>query len=340
MKTRPRNHAILLALALPLGLATAADDPAAAFRDLCTRKAAEGDSMAVTGAEGWLFLRNELRHIGVGPFWGEAAATVSRASSPRKADPLPAIADFNEQIKNLGIQLLVVPVPCKALIYPEKLGGPDQGRLDTAHQEFYNLLAAKGVKVLDLGEPFAKEKKKAGSPALYCRTDTHWSPYACEFTARLLKERIGEPAWLKSTPAAFRTRAENRNITGDLTEGKGSEQLPTRVVEAADGSPMADKSSPVVLMGDSHCLVFHAGGDLQGTGAGLADQLAAELGIAVDVNGVRGSGATPARVNLLRRARADDGYLAGKKLIVWCFSAREFTETSGWSIVPFDSVAK
>jgi len=76
-------------------------------------------------------------------------------------------------------------------------------------------------------------------------------------------------------------------------------------------------------MGDSHCLVFHAGGDLQGTGAGLAAQLAAELGAAVDVIGVRGSGATPARVNLLRRSKANPAYLASKKWIIWCFSARE-----------------
>ena len=92
-------------------------------------------------------------------------------------------------------------------------------------------------------------------------------------------------------------------------------------------------------MGDSHCLVFHAGGDLHGTGAGLADQLAAELGRAVDVIGVRGSGATPARVNLLRRAKADPSYLANKKWIIWCFAAREFTESAGWSAVPFGGVA-
>ncbi len=102
---------------------------------------------------------------------------------------------------------------------------------------------------------------------------------------------------------------------------------------------LEDKASPVVVMGDSHCLVFHAGGDLHGTGAGLADQLAAELGRAVDVIGVRGSGATPARVNLLRRAKADPAYLANKKWMVWCFAALEFTESAGWSPVPFGGVA-
>jgi alginate O-acetyltransferase complex protein AlgJ len=53
----------------------------------------------------------------------------------------------------------------------------------------------------------------------------------------------------------------------------------------------------------------------------------------VDLVAVRGSGATPARVNLLRRARTE-GYLAKKKVVIWCFGAREFTEASGWQKVP------
>lgn len=316
----------------------AQDDPVVAFRAECAEKAAAGDGMTVTGSDGWLFLRSELRHIGVGPFWGEAAAKVSKASSPAKADPLPVIIDFHEQLKAMGIELIVAPVPCKALVYPEKLGGPAEGRIDTVHQEFYAHLAAKGVKVLDLAEVFAKEK--ATKPVLYCKTDTHWSPYACELTAKLIKDRLGSPAWLETKPGTFTTATDTRTIVGDLTDGKGSEELPVRVVTGTDGAATEDKASPIILLGDSHTLVFHAGQELHGTGAGLADQLAAELGMAVDVIGVRGSGATPARVNLLRRARANADYLAGKKLIIWCFAAREFTESSGWSLVPFASVAK
>jgi alginate O-acetyltransferase complex protein AlgJ len=83
-------------------------------------------------------------------------------------------------------------------------------------------------------------------------------------------------------------------------------------------------------VGDSHLLVFHAGGDMHATGAGLADRLAQRLGAAVDVVGVRGSGASPSRIALLRRG---DG-LAGKKAVIWLMTAREFTETQGWRLVP------
>ena len=90
------------------------------------------------------------------------------------------------------------------------------------------------------------------------------------------------------------------------------------------------KGSPVILLGDSHNLIFHAGGDMQAVGAGLPDQLALELGFPVDVVAVRGSGATPARRNLARRK----DNLAGCRIVVWCFSAREFTEGQAWAKVP------
>ena len=334
----PTLRSLFIALVCLVTNACAGEDPGADFRALCAKQAADGEAMAISGADDWLFLRAELRHIGVGIFWGEAAAKVSKASSPDKADPLPAIVDFHEQLKAMGIELILAPVPCKALVYADKLGGPTGGRIDTIHQEFYKQLAAKGVKVLDLAEAFTKEKAK--EPLLYCKTDTHWSPYACELAAKLVKELLGAPAWLQAKPGVFTTATEDRTITGDLTDGKGSETLPARVVTGADGAPLVDKASPVVLLGDSHTLVFHVGQDLHGTGAGIADQLAAELGIAVDVLGVRGSGATPSRVNLLRRAKADPAYLAGKKAVIWCFTAREFTESAGWSLVPFASVAK
>ena len=69
-------------------------------------------------------------------------------------------------------------------------------------------------------------------------------------------------------------------------------------------------------------------------GAGLADQLALELGFAVDLIAVRGSGATPVRISLYRQCKKDPGYIVRKKVIIWCFSAREFTESTGWSVVP------
>lgn len=70
------------------------------------------------------------------------------------------------------------------------------------------------------------------------------------------------------------------------------------------------------------------------TGGGLPDHLGVALGFMPDVIAVRGSGATSARINLYRKARKDAAYLAGKKAVVWCFSARDFTQAEDWKLVP------
>ncbi len=75
----------------------------------------------VAGVNGWLFFVPELRHLSVGTFWGDAAQKVSKATRPQDADPLPVILDFKNQLRRAGIDLLVVPVPAKAAIYPDMI---------------------------------------------------------------------------------------------------------------------------------------------------------------------------------------------------------------------------
>jgi alginate O-acetyltransferase complex protein AlgJ len=106
-----------------------------------------------------------------------------------------------------------------------------------------------------------------------------------------------------------------------------------RVSEKGTGAAVVpDPDSALLVLGDSHTLVYH---DFNGDRAGLVDWLAHELGFAPDLIGTRGSGATPVRISLYRRSLKDPGYLAKKKVVVWCFAAREFTEASeGWAKVP------
>ncbi len=321
---------------------------ASSFFATCTTKAEAATAagkITVVGRDGWLFFAGELRHLGVGQFWGPDAAKVSKATKPEDADPLPVILDFKEQLDKAGVELLLVPVPPKAIIYPDKLTDNMAGdqRLDAHHQAFYKLLAEKGVTVLDL-TPVFKTHRLDAAGAMYCRQDTHWSPRACVITAELLAKQIKSRPWFDAVPKhAYVSEEKSVAITGDLLrdladDKLSKESLPMRFigVKTDDGlepvSPSA--ASPVVLLGDSHCLVFHIGDDMHARGAGLADQMAFELGFPVDLVGVRGSGATPARVNLIRKARSDETYLAGKKLVVWCFSAREFTESTGWRKLP------
>jgi alginate O-acetyltransferase complex protein AlgJ len=311
------------------------------FTALCREKAdvaEKASAMSVRGREGWLFLAAELRHLAAGEFWGPAATKVSRATRPEHADPLPAILDFHAQMRKSGIELLVVPVPAKAAIYADKLDASlsPRPRLDGVQQRFFKELAGAGVEVLDLSEEFLDQCDQP----MYCKTDSHWSGRACELAAKRIAKRIEGRRWLKDVPRIeVKTETREKAFEGDLVRGlegdaPARESLPLRLVTAGGEPVEPSRASPILLLGDSHCLVFHAGEDMLASAAGLPDQLAAELGFAVDLVAVRGSGATPARVNLLRLARADAGYLDKKKLVIWCFSVREFTESTGWSKVP------
>ncbi len=327
-------------LTVMVACATAQAGGGDALRDAMASRLAGDPPVVVAGRDGWLFLRGELRHVSVGEFWGDAAAKVSRASRPDAADPLPAIVDFKRQLDALGVELIMMPVPPKVVVYPDML---DEGlsptpRGDAALQLFYGQLREQGVTVLDITEALLALRER--EPA-YCRTDTHWSGTACVEAAKLVAAAVQDRPWLPEARAAVAHAWRDATISGDLGAMSGSPQSETlrlRFVGRAEADELTpippDKASPVVLLGDSHTLVFHLGGDMHATGAGLADQLAVELGLPVDLVGVRGSGATPARINLARSARSDTNYMSSKKLVIWCFSAREFTESTGWTKVP------
>jgi len=314
------------------------------------RSAEQQGTIAVPGKEGWLFFGPELRFVSAGRFWGQASAKVSRATKPEFADPLPAIVDFYRQLKKMGIELLLVPVPPKSVVYPDFLS--DQlaisrenppVRIDTEPQAFYQLLRKEGIQVLDLTSLFlANRFHREG--ALFCKQDTHWSGNGCVLASRRIREEIQGRPWLKTVPkSAYQAAWKLLPIEGDLWKALGDKNLSREILsvrQVGTGSAEAlksiapDQKSPIILVGDSHNLVFHAGEDMHTRDAGLSDQLALELGFSVDLAGVRGSGATPARVNLLRRAQRDPQYWKAKKLVIWCFASREFTQSDGWKKVP------
>ncbi len=299
---------------------------------------------AVQGKDGWMFFVPELRALSVGPFWGEQARQVSRSSKPEYADPLPAIVDFHRQLTNAGIELVVIPVPAKAAVYPEAIsatlatpGGGIPPRVDDSLQKFYDLLDQKGITVIDLLPVFLRHRHDAAG-ALYCKTDSHWSGRGVELAAQAISDEVKDREWLRNAQKVKLTSQSRRvQMTGDLArmlneQNPVRETLPLTFVGTGNEQdpPEIARDSPVLLMGDSHTLIFHDP-TLVARGAGLPDHLAHKLGIAVDLIGVRGSGATTTRIELLRRK----DNLQGKKLVIWCFSIREFTESpTGWRQVP------
>ena len=82
--------------------------------------------------------------------------------------------------------------------------------------------------------------------------------------------------------------------------------------------PNAD--SPVLLIGDSHTRIFHAGGTYHARGAGLADQLAFTLGAPVSLAETEAT--ITAEFNPLVFSQRTLPPLNGKRLVIWCFAAQ------------------
>lgn len=333
------KYVLLLAMALATVSLAASPD----FRQICREYAEKsGAGSVVSGIDGWLFFKEELQHLGAGKFWGDGAGQASLAKDKSTADPLPAIEEYSKLLADRGITLYLMPVPPKALVYPDKLAVTIERTAANKelelYREFYGQLAARGIKVIDLLPVLLENRDKA---VLYCRTDTHFSGAGLTLFAKAAAAAVKKEDWYAAL--GKKTYSESKlmvTIHGDLNQMAGGtgpeEELELAVVTGKDDSQgvESDAGSPVLLLGDSHVLVFQAGGDLHAKGAGLFDHLSAELGFAVDLLGVRGSGVNPARIKLFQRAKQDAGYLAGKKVLIWCFAAREFTGAGGWKKIP------
>jgi SGNH hydrolase-like domain, acetyltransferase AlgX len=154
------------------------------YQNLVTRTLGQGIETVVVGLDGFLFFRKEVDYCaGKGFLSIRSHKHENRAVDSRTADsncsPLESIFDYHSKLKERGIQLVVVPIPIKPSVYPDKIwhhysneAGPG---LNPDHRLFCQRLAEKGVKCIDLADDFWKARF-AAPEFLYLRGDTHWSP--------------------------------------------------------------------------------------------------------------------------------------------------------------------
>ncbi len=349
MKTLVKLSVIAPLLLFPLVRGQAQD--AASF---AAEAKAAGEKSPATGAiglkgeaEGWFFLQAELQHVGKGEFWKQPWAEVAAA----KADPRPVIEAYHKALAEAGVKLILVPVPPKAVIYPDKLtskvkmdGDLPAEDATFAVAEFYAPLKAAGVEVIDLEPVLKAERTKNPGEKLYCEQDSHPSPYTCELIAKSVFELLKDEAWVAAAKAGefAVTDPEKAEVTGDLAAGYAppKESLSVRYAGKSDDKggvekvEPTDKNSPVIVVGDSHTLIFSEGGDMLLSGAGMTDHLQALLGFPIYRQANKGSGVDAARGQLARTAVQSPGFYDTKKVVVWCIGARTFTVERQWRPIP------
>jgi alginate O-acetyltransferase complex protein AlgJ len=158
--------------------------------------------------------------------------------------------------------------------------------------------------------------------------DTHWSHCALRLAAHLIAERVRQYPWFQEVcpqPIRYQTKEVQTLRAGDLRGMLPDEEklkvrpmtLTAQQVLKPDGSFYEDDpNSPIVLLGDSFCGVFHFE-DCQH--AGLSAHLARELGLPIDLIMAHGSG--PRIRGQLARRGAEA--LRKKKLVLWTVVARD-----------------
>ncbi len=304
----------------------------------------------VEGREGWVLVEGELRYLAAGSFVGDNAPAANPLAAPEHADPIPAIVDFHRQLAAREIDLLVVPVPVRPAIYPEAILGSERfadreatPNLDSPLKELISGLREQGVRVIDLTPRFLRQRQDPKHGPLYLRSETHWTPYSVSLAARAMAAEIKGKPWYESVEKLdLRQRWGTKTWTGGLyralEKATGVAHDPEivetrRVVVKTTSGPrrleMRYPDSPVVVIGDSHTVWWKR------FQSSLPHQLAFELGFPVDVLSTHGGGANETRLNLVRHTRSEPNYLESKRVVIWCFSARAFTNTrEGWIPIP------
>ena len=254
-------------------------------------------------------------------------------------DPRPAVLAFHQALRARGIQLILFPVPDKATMQPRELHdrGTDAAELPAAaNRDFYrftmDMLEDHGVMTFDARPPVLK----AGDPPRYLTQDTHWTPAWMEQVAGQLAGYVRQHVPLPVVTAPTWTVAELPIArVGDivdmlkLPEGQGlfRPQAVTIHQLRQPGGELwqPDEKADVLLLGDSFTNVFSQAPMGWGEAAGLAPHLARALGRPLDVIAQNDSGAFATRKLLSEALNAGEDRLAGKKLVIWEFAARELS---------------
>ena len=284
------------------------------------------------GKDGFLFFRGDLEYLVSGELRGQ----------PDGRDPCPAIIDFHEQLSRRGIELLVVLIPTKAEVFPEKISDKAPAGAKPYVAPYGRKLASEltevGVQLVDLLPAFIEQREVDGQP-LYMPADTHWTPRGLQLAAKLIADRIRRcPSFVALRPnvGRFTTQAVECTRRGDicdmLTDSEKLKYPPLKLtaeqVLAPDGSLYEDDpESPIVVLGDSFTGVFHYE-DCEH--AGLSAHLARKLRMSVDLIMAQGSG-PKIRGRLARRgAEAIDN----KKIVVWtCVTRDLYNYWAPWDLI-------
>ena len=308
-----------------------------AFLAECGELAVPGGT--VTGRDGWLFSGSELGLL---------------ANAGGTGTAVGVMADYAAQVRGLGCDVIVVPVPPKALVYPDKVVRKAKipvkrkvvPRLDSSWAAAMKSLESRGLTTVDLLPVFlARRGDKEGAP--YTQTGNTWSPRGVQLAAEAVAAAVKRSRAAKVAGSVQGISAEPGRIsyTGSLAAGANpavkAETLSLRNIGRISGDKVRSVSfstsgGGLLLMGDSSILAWRESGNPAGSSgsfSSLADQVAAELQAIPDVLSVPGDGRNAPRLRIMRERTSGRGTLSGTKAIVWVIPMTDLASPA-WQQVP------
>ena len=306
----------------------------------------QGNEKAYLGRQGWLFYRSDMDYV-TGPAFLDARRLYARNITPAapQPDPRKAVLQFAAQLRERGIRLVLMPTPVKPMIEPEHFSSAFTRASpllnNPSYTRFVTEMQAAGVLVYDCSEALLRDKQSSGQ-AQYLETDTHWTPRAMELAAGGLAAFLRKN--LPASQPAMGYKRETQSITnlGDVAVmirlPAGQQRFQHKavtihpVVQESGALWRPDPASEILVLGDSFCNIFSLAAMGWGEGAGFAEQLSFGLQQPLDALLRNDAGAHATRAMLAQELARGHDRLAGKKVVVWQFAARELA-LGDWKLI-------
>ncbi len=330
-----------------------ATDPSIPVADVSSRTAEESaflekcaalgaGAVTIAGRDGHHFSPTELQRL----------SQLKDPNAPSFKAAAAAITDYHTQLKRRGIDLILVPVPPKAIIFPDKIDKDlkikvrrkKPARLDSSLQAFYASLRSQGITLIDPTDELLSQRENKKWGPIYPKTASVWAPRGAETAASLIASGLKGAKWANQPgkDGPLITESASLTFTGPLTSGTPeAETLALRNIgRSADGKmrsvTFSTGGNPLTLIGDHTLLAWREANNpvgASGAFASLADQLAFELQTTPDLFPGKTDGRNTPRLRLLRDSSSGRNPLSATKTLVWVIQATDFA-LSDWKRVP------